>query len=189
MALQGQFTKLQKENPLIGDKCTMSRDCYAVAVEGEALTVNGRPCPVEHIVVENEGGCIPGDPHFDPEGAVCVNDGKSNEAYCSYDVGPTACARCTTSLAVAPSDSKHFVVMSVTMPYSKSDFGGPLQAQFRAAVASAASTYPANVEIVSITEKRRRAEGSIDVETKVQYDKDEECIWSGNLSDTIYHSI
>jgi len=118
VALQGQFTKLQKENPLLGDKCTMSRDCYAVAVEGE----------------------------------------------------------------VAPSDSKHFVVMSVTMPYSKSDFGGPLQAQFRAAVASAASTYPANVEIVSITEKRRRAEGSIDVETKVQYDKDEECIWSGNLS-------
>jgi hypothetical protein len=96
----------------------MSRDCYAAAVEGKALTDNGRLCPMEHIVVENEGGCTPGDPHFDPEGAVCANDGNSNEAYCSCDVGPTACARCTKSIAVAPSDCKHFVVMNVTMPYS-----------------------------------------------------------------------
>jgi hypothetical protein len=56
-------------------------------------------------------------------------------------------------------------------------------------VASASATYPANVEIVSITEKRRRAEGSIDAETKVQCNKEEEFVSSGNRADIIYHSI
>jgi len=48
-------------------------------------------------IVEVGDNCIPGKPHFDPEGAVCDNDGKSNEAYCSYDVGPNACAYCEDS--------------------------------------------------------------------------------------------
>jgi len=38
--------------------------------------------------------CFPGDPHYDPEGSVCENDGEFNEAYCSYDIGPNACAYC-----------------------------------------------------------------------------------------------
>mmetsp|Transcript_49110 Transcript_49110/g.59508 ORF Transcript_49110/g.59508 Transcript_49110/m.59508 type:complete len:162 (-) Transcript_49110:147-632(-) len=30
----------------------------------------------------------------DPEGAVCANGGKDNEAYCSYDLGDNVCAYC-----------------------------------------------------------------------------------------------
>jgi hypothetical protein len=52
------------------------------------------------------------------------------------------------------------------MPYSKSDFNEDKQKKYKAAIASAAGAPADNVDIVSITEKRRRA-GSVDVETKV----------------------
>lgn len=52
------------------------------------------------------------------------------------------------------------------MPYKKSDFNEALQDKYKAAIASAAGALVDNVDIVSITEKRRRA-GSVDVETKV----------------------
>jgi len=69
--------------------------------------------------------------------------------------------------AVAPADSKFFVTMTVTMPYKKSDFNEALQDKYKAAIASAAGAPVDNVDIVSITEKRRRA-GSVDVETKIR---------------------
>ena len=52
------------------------------------------------------------------------------------------------------------------MPFSKSDFDEGKQGKYKAAIASAAGAPVDNVDIVSITEKRRRA-GSVDVETKV----------------------
>jgi hypothetical protein len=55
---------------------------------------------------------------------------------------------------------------TVTMPYAKSDFNEALQEKYKLAIASAAGAPVDNVDIVSITEKRRRA-GSVDVETKV----------------------
>ena len=119
-----------------------------------------------------------------------------SKGYCSYDVGPEVCARCTASIDLtAPSDSKHFVVMTVTMPYIKYSaalegvdemFGVAEQHSFRSAVTSAASTSAANVEILSITETtyhgddddhedhdhgRREEEDEeivVDVETKVR---------------------
>ena len=33
----------------------------------------------------------------DPEGVVCMNDGMIDESYCSYTVGPNACAFCEAS--------------------------------------------------------------------------------------------
>ena len=58
--------------------------------------------------------------------------------------------------------------MTVSMPYSKTDFDDAKQGKYKAAVAAAASTSAPNVYIVSVTETtaQRRA-GSIDVETKV----------------------
>ena len=39
--------------------------------------------------------CVTGYPHYDPEGVVCANDGDPDEeAYCSYDLGPSVCAYC-----------------------------------------------------------------------------------------------
>ena len=67
----------------------------------------------------------------------------------------------------APADTKHFVTLTVTMPYTKAEFDQDKQDKYKAAVASAAGTDPANVEILGVTEVRRRA-GSIQVETKVR---------------------
>ena len=53
------------------------------------------------------------------------------------------------------------------MPYTKAEFNADAQDKYKAAVASAAGTTTANVDIVSITEERRRA-GSIKVETKIR---------------------
>ena len=61
----------------------------------EGPMINGVPCASAHVVVVNEG-CNAGDPDNDPEGMVCDADGTPQEAYCSYGVGPTSCARCAT---------------------------------------------------------------------------------------------
>ena len=53
------------------------------------------------------------------------------------------------------------------MPYSKAEFDLDKQAKFKSAVASAAGTTSDNVDILSITEQRRRA-GGIIVETKIR---------------------
>ena len=52
------------------------------------------------------------------------------------------------------------------MPYTKSEFDSAKQDKFKASVASAAGTIASNVDILSITEERRRA-GGIDIETKI----------------------
>jgi len=41
--------------------------------------------------VKLNDGCIPGYPHYDQQGMVCGNDGRSDEAYCKYSEGPNAC--------------------------------------------------------------------------------------------------
>ena len=52
------------------------------------------------------------------------------------------------------------------MPYSKAEFDTSKQFLYKTAVAITAGTSASNVDILSITEKRRRV-GSVDVETKV----------------------
>jgi len=77
-----------------------------------------------------------------------------------------ACATSTPS-TVAPKDSKFFVTFSVTLPYTKTEFDADKQTLYKKAVAKAASTILDNVDIVSMTDARRRA-GSVAVETKVR---------------------
>jgi hypothetical protein len=64
--------------------------------------------------------------------------------------------------------SKFFLTLTVTLPYTKDQFDQSKQDKYKAAVASAAGTVAANVEIVKITEARRRA-GKVAVETKVRH--------------------
>ena len=73
------------------------KDCAAIG-EGTKLLINGRPCAMEDIVVEDADQCIRGAPDNYAEGAVCANDGTATEAFCSYDVGSKACARCTNPI-------------------------------------------------------------------------------------------
>ena len=51
--------------------------------------IDGVECA--NVVMVNQYGC---DPDYDEEGMVCANDNMPTEAYCSYDVGEYACARC-----------------------------------------------------------------------------------------------
>jgi hypothetical protein len=59
-----------------------------------------------------------------------------------------------------------FNIFIVTMPYSRSEFDADTQQKYKAAIASVAVTSADNVEIINITESRRRA-GSVDVYTKI----------------------
>ena len=89
---------------------------------------------------------------------------------CEPVTGPS-----NTSVATS---SSFFVSLTVAMPYSKAQFNSAKQLFFEAAVAGAAGTDAANVDIVSVTETsglgfaRRLLEESarglyVDVETKV----------------------
>jgi hypothetical protein len=85
---------------------------------------------------------------------------------CGGKAGRTGTCPPAPTQAVAPADSKFFVTITVTMPYSAAAFNSDKQNKYKAAVATAAKVPTANVDIVKITEKDRRA-GSVDVETKV----------------------
>jgi hypothetical protein len=67
---------------------------------------------------------------------------------------------------VAPANSP-FIILIVSMPYTKDQFDQDKQDKFKQALASAADTSPLNIDIVSINEARRRA-GSVAVETKIR---------------------
>ena len=68
---------------------------------------------------------------------------------------------------IAPEDTKHFVTLTARMPYGKEDFDDATQTKYKQAVANAASTIASNVDILSISEDRRRG-ASIAVETKIR---------------------
>ena len=72
-----------------------------------------------------------------------------------------------STTAMSPPDTEFFIMLSVVLPYSKSELDTTKQAKYKAAVASSAGTSTANVDIMSITESRRRA-GSVQVETKIR---------------------
>ena len=71
------------------------------------------------------------------------------------------------AVATALLDSKHFISLTVTLPYSKPEFDLGMKAWYKAAIAIAAGTSAANVDVLSVTERLRRA-GMIEVETKIR---------------------
>jgi hypothetical protein len=89
------------------------------------------------------------------QGGMCADDGMA------FSPPPQ-----TTPAPAAPADTKFFVTLTVTLPYTKADFDQAKQDKYKTAMAATAGTSAANVEVVKITEKRRRA-GSVEVETKV----------------------
>ena len=80
--------------------------------------------------------------------------------------GATVCTTTPTTTIVADKNTKHFVVITVTMPYSRAEFDQAKQNKYKEAVAKAAGTVAANIEL-KITDARRRA-SSIKVETKIR---------------------
>ena len=72
-----------------------------------------------------------------------------------------------TPLAKAPVDTKPFIEVAVTMPYTADQFkADAVQTLFKTAMASAAGTVPENVVIVSVEAARRRS-SSVVVQTKI----------------------
>ena len=76
----------------------------AISIKGRradsanTMTINGRAC-VSQYVTSWDNMC---NSSSHPEGHVCANASKSYEHYCSYDVGPTTCARCKDWEALGP---------------------------------------------------------------------------------------
>merc|ERR1719361_1824329 len=79
-------------------------------VTTDTVTINGMPCSLSDAVYVSDSECISGSPHYDSEGDVCANDGQWNEAYCSYELGDSACAYCSPN----DTDWKFEVGMSST---------------------------------------------------------------------------
>ena len=75
---------------------------------------------------------------------------------------PASAAASQAALPAAPADTKHFVVLSATMPYTEEEFEAEaVQTSLKKAVASAAGTVIENVVILSITPARRRSAGVV----------------------------
>ena len=68
-------------------------------------------------------------------------------------------------MLLVPVDSKFFVAFAVAMPYSKAEFVANKQRRYEVAIARAAGTVAANVDIVSITEAELRRGGIVKVDT------------------------
>ena len=149
-----------------GDQILMmcdDSDCYdSYGDSGSGVTVTPAPesAPAPGSVV-----CGSGD--TDSECVHCSSDSSQcNSKDCKFEEG--ACVAGNGLMTtIVDKDSKFFVTMTVTLPYTKDQFDQTKQDKYKAAVANAADTVAANVEIVKITEARRRA-GKVDVETKVR---------------------
>jgi len=71
-------------------------------------------------------------------------------------------------LEKASSDTKHFVEVDVTMPYTVEQFNTPVvTTSFKNAVATTAGTVPDNVVVVSVTSARRQSSSSVVVKTTI----------------------
>lgn len=69
-------------------------DMQLAEVEGEDFEsgiIRGEQCDSSIIVTTK---CNQGAPDFHKEGRVCASEGQPQEAYCSYDFAPDACAYC-----------------------------------------------------------------------------------------------
>jgi hypothetical protein len=98
----------------------------------------------------------------------CASDTYGcNSKDCKFE-GEACVAGNGLMTATVDKGSKFFLTLTVTLPYTKDQFDQSKQDKYTAAVASAAGTVAANVEIVKITEARRRA-GKVAVETKVRH--------------------
>jgi hypothetical protein len=96
-------------------------------------------------------------------GEHCANGRKLNVRIDDQFAKTQALSEDTSTEA----DSVHALTLTVTLPYTKADFTTAKQTSFKVAVASAAGTVAGNVDILSITESRRRA-SSVGVETKIR---------------------
>jgi len=149
-----------------GDQILMmcdDSDCYdsygnSSSSSGSAPAPNLGPGP-------NAVVCGSGD--TDSECVHCSSDSsKCNSKDCKFEEGACVAGNGLMT-AIVDKDSKFFVTITVTLKYTKDQFDQTKRDKYKAAVANAAGTVAANVEIVKITEARRRA-GKVDVETKVR---------------------
>ena len=83
-------------------------------------------------------------------GSTSINDCRCSAGYTGPIGGPCVAG-------IAPTDTLHFVMLTATMPYTEVDFDAATQAQYKQAVANAASTVSSNIDIVSISAGRRLA--------------------------------
>jgi hypothetical protein len=71
------------------------KSCKIPAVVCTSVSIGGKSCLQSNVLTVDDH-CVAGPPHYDSEGMVCAYDGTAREAYCSYGVSATACARCNS---------------------------------------------------------------------------------------------
>ena len=104
----------------------------------------------------------------DSECVHCASDRYAcNSKDCKFEGGACVAGNGLMTATVDKA-TNFFLTLTVTLPYTKDQFDQSKQDKYKAAVANAAGTVAANVEIVRITEARRRA-GKVAVETKVSH--------------------
>jgi hypothetical protein len=67
------------------------------------VSIGGKSCLQSNVLTVNNN-CVAGPPHYDSEGSVCAYDGTAREAYCSYGVSASACARCNSQNELTSSE-------------------------------------------------------------------------------------
>jgi hypothetical protein len=104
----------------------------------------------------------------DSECVPCASDTYGcNSKDCKFE-GEACVAGNGLMTAIVDKKTNFFLTLTVTLPYTKDQFDQSKRDKYKTAVANAAGTVAANVEIVKVTEARRRA-GKVAVETKVSH--------------------
>lgn len=81
--------------------------CVCVFASDPApIKINGIMCPFKQVVKVSDHCLL-----SDLEGSVCFGDNTPEEAYCSFDLGATACARC--GICVLPACTYVYVCVYV----------------------------------------------------------------------------
>jgi len=156
----------------VGESPQTARDvtkkCKNKADGGVEFALTIATAPVTSTVVL----CGSGD--TDSECVHCSSDKYGcNSKDCKFEGGACVAGNGLMTATVDKA-TNFFLTLTVTLPYTKDQFPGPyINGQskldkYKTAVANAAGTVAANVEIVKITEARRRA-GKVAIETKVSH--------------------
>ena len=169
--LQDLFDCNSKTTECQESKCTHREPCTVVSCKSVSdmwtAVCNLTPDEIQTMVADylQEGFCAVDGVTFGPSPVRPVQTTPAPVRPVQTTPAPAVIAVPVES-PKAPADTKHFVMLTITLPYTKADFDQAKQEKYKAAMAATAGTSVANVVIEMITEKRRSA-GSVDVKTKV----------------------
>jgi len=146
-------------DPKYDHKMVFFRNLLTGGIDGGPAMGNDVMC----VDKPGQAGCIPTAADML---AKCVDPTKAGDGLLYVPSGFYNVEFPIVVIEKIANSTRHFVTLTVTMPYSKAEFDSAKKDSYMKAIASAAGTIADNVMILSITEGSRRA-GSIDIQTKI----------------------